>query len=132
MIHPSSELISHRLCGLWWATGRALVSAVYNRSLGTCSHCRSGGTTCMRIPVGPKAPAKFLFLFPNAFASSTWLHYRLFPHQWWGVASGSSELAQVHVPQQAKRGEGEPSGRKQKLWKLVVAQLLLFIELGWQ
>lgn len=116
MIHPSSELISHRCCKLRWATGSSR-ECRDSRSLGRWNHCTSVlYTACMRLPPKPQPNSSSYSLMPLLVPPGC---YRLFPHQRWGVTRGSYELAQVHAHQQAKVREGEPSGRKQKLSKSV-------------
>lgn len=114
--------------GALWVDGYTVIPGILH--LGTWNHWRSGGSACVRICVGPKAPAKFLFLFPDALANSTWLHYRLFPNQWWGAARGSYQLAQAHVPSRQNVVKGSPV--EGKAVEVGFAELLLCIRLGWQ
>lgn len=77
-------------------------------------------------PQSPRQIPLFISCYPY---SSTWLHYKLFPNQWWGVARGSYQLAQSHVPCRQNAVKGSPL--EGKAVEVGFAELLLCIRLGW-
>lgn len=109
----------------------ALVRALRDRSLSRGSQGRSGGTILMRIILAPHtqpsspSPSWILSPVPAGAAVYDFLTSNgLLPEQ---LPAGRDS----HVPA-GKRSRGEPSGRKKKLYKLVIVEPQLFIKLGWQ